>query len=88
MNIGTVFVRLDQLSDYVPFVSTASNTINLFQKSVYRFLPEKTQQNPYWTHIHNKEMFRCCILLVPILGNIYIAKIDFSPKAPRNAPTR
>lgn len=49
----------------------------LFQKSVVKCLSEGIAKNRYWTHIKHKDLLRCFILLVPILGNIYVLASDY-----------
>ncbi|MGL5263329.1 MAG: ankyrin repeat domain-containing protein [Candidatus Rhabdochlamydia sp.] len=78
MRIAITFTEVDRVCDYIPFVSTASNIVDLFQKCVYKCLPENIAKNRYWSHINWKDVSRCLILLVPILGNIYIAISDYS----------
>lgn len=74
----TIFAELDGICDYIPFVSTVSNLIDLFQKCVLQSLSKETAKNRYWTHIKRKDLLRCFILLVPILGNISILVFDYS----------
>lgn len=74
---GTIFAETDRICDYIPFVSTVSNLIDLFQKCVVKCLPEGTTKNRYWSHIKDKDLLRCFILLIPILGNIYILVADY-----------
>ena len=78
MRIATTFAEVDRVCDYILFVSTISNIVDLFQKCVYKCLPENIAKNRYWTHIKCKDISRCLILLVPLLGNIYIAISDYS----------
>lgn len=74
---GTAFAEVDRICDYIPVVSAVSNLIDLFQKCVVKCLPEGTAKNRYWTHIKHKDLLRCFILLVPILGNIYVLASDY-----------
>lgn len=76
MRISTTFAELDRVCDYIPFVSTISNVVDLFQKYVCKCLPN-VSKNRYWAHIKQKDLFRCVILLLPVLGNIYILVSDF-----------
>lgn len=78
MRIATTFAEVDMVCDYIPFISTVSNIVDLFQKCVYKCLPDNIAKNRYWSHINLKDISRCLILLVPILGNIYIAFSDYS----------
>lgn len=75
--MATTFAEVDAICDYIPFVSTVSNIVDLFQKCVYKCLPENIAKNRYWTHIKWKEISRCIILLIPILGNLYIIIDDY-----------
>lgn len=77
MRVATILAEVDRVCDYFPFVSTVSNIVDLFQKYVYKCLPENIAKNRYWTHIKWKEISRCIILLIPILGNFYIIINDY-----------
>jgi ankyrin repeat protein len=77
MRISTTFAEVDRVCDYIPFVSTVSNVVDLFQKCVCKCLSETVSKSRYWTHIKQKDLFRCFILLVPILGNIYVLVSDY-----------
>lgn len=63
----------DQICDYVPVVSTASNLTDLFQKHVFmNFFIEKTtiEKNTYLSHLKQKSTSRCVALLFPVIGNV------------------
>ena len=77
IRIPAILAEIDSTCDYIPLVSTATNMIVLFNKGVFQFLPEEIAKNRYWTHINDKELSRCLILLVPVLGNIYIIVTDY-----------
>lgn len=77
LRISTVLAEIDGTCDYIPVVSTVTNVVDIFNKCVYQCLPEDIAKNRYWTHINDKELSRCFILLVPVLGNIYIIVSDY-----------
>ena len=64
-------IKIDQYADYVPFVSTATNLVDLFQKCVLipRMKPEEIEQSRYYTYLQDKSVMRCITLLVPLFGN-------------------
>lgn len=71
-------VQLDHSCDYVPFVSTITNLIDIFEKCVllnYKKSVE-VQKNPYFKHLIDKKFFRCVLLIVPVIGNVAIFFID------------
>lgn len=74
---GAHFAEADGICDYIPGLSTVSNLMDLFLKCVVKCLSEKTAKNRYWTHIKHKNLSRCCISLVPVLGNIYAVVKDY-----------
>lgn len=79
MRIATTFAEIDNICDYIPFVSTASNLVDLFEKCVCKYLSkEAVGKNRYWSHINWKDVSRSLILLVPIIGNIYVAFCDYN----------
>ncbi len=77
MRVSTFFAEVDQIYDYIPLASTVSNLVDLFLKCVCKCLSEATLKNRYWSHIHSKDLLRCFILLVPIVGNIYVGITDY-----------
>lgn len=78
MGIASFLIEVDRACDYIPFVSTLSNIVVLFQKCTYYCLPESIAKNRHWTHIHEKEFSRCLTLLVPFVGNICVLLSDYS----------
>lgn len=77
--VSTTLVVADRVCDYVPFVSTVSNLVDLFEKSVLHCCCTSQSSdidNRYFSHIKDKSKVRCVILLVPILGNIAVALYD------------
>lgn len=81
MKVGTdrihFLTQLDCVCDYIPFVSTVSNLVDLFYKTVVipRLQPE-TLSDHYWEYLAQKSVVRCVALLVPVLGNLFIALKD------------
>jgi hypothetical protein len=72
----------DTFCDYVPFVSTATNFVDLAQKFIVMKLiePAIRKSSRYYTHLHNKSAIRCIILLIPMIGNIVFVIYDFLNK--------
>jgi len=70
-------VCLDNLCDYIPLVSVATNLIDFFLKATTAALPEKiVNSSRFLRHIKRKDCERMGMLLSPILGNIIIAHCD------------
>lgn len=71
-------INVDMFCDQIPFVSTATNAINLLQKyMIYNFIPEeKIKDDRYYSYIYNKKNLRCVILLFPIIGNLIIISLE------------
>lgn len=78
MEITNRLVKADQVCDYIPFVSTVSNLIDLFQKYVVLpFLQQDTiNASRYYQHLQQKSFLRCFALIIPILGNIIVGIYD------------
>lgn len=77
MLVNELLINIDIACDYIPVVSTISNLVDLFQKTVT--IPEPRNgvlDYPYYTYLREKENFRCLMLLVPVLGNIFIIICD------------
>ncbi len=74
--------------DYVPYLGTAKNIMDIFLKCtlVPLMSKETIQTHPYYTHLADKSLARCFVLLVPIFGNISVALYDLS-QAKTNALT-
>lgn len=81
MDISSALVYADKVCDFIPFVSTASSTINLFQKyGPTSCLLGIATKSRYWEYIQDKPTCLSIILLVPILGNfIFIVISIVSP---------
>lgn len=69
-------IKIDTFADYIPVVSTVTNLVDLFFKAVV--LPTIEKKNHYYTHIDDKSVLRCLILLIPILGNLIVAIYDLT----------
>jgi len=76
-------VVVDDVSTYIPVVSTITNIVALFIKCVVLpFLSQSTiQTNHFYTHLQEKSFARCLILLVPIIGNLIIGILDCQNKS-------
>ncbi len=75
-------VKIDQICDYIPVVSSVNNLVDLFLKCVVLPCMERGSitNSHYFTHINNKSYARCITLLVPIIGNIAIALCERNEK--------
>lgn len=70
-------VQADGICDYIPIISTISNLVGLVQK--YFFIPSApAPADRYYTHLHQKNFYRCLVLLIPVLGNILVGLHDFA----------
>lgn len=49
---------------------------------------EKIENNHYYKHLKEKSLDRCLLLLIPIIGNLVFAILDFKYKAEANNPQR
>ncbi|MBS4168460.1 ankyrin repeat domain-containing protein [Parachlamydia sp. AcF125] len=81
MHINVSFlVKADQVSDYIPGISTITNLIDLFQKCVLFTSKQKVNisKSHYYTYLQQKSFARCGALLIPVLGNIIVAVYDLS----------
>lgn len=67
--------------DYVPVVSTVTNLVNLVTKVALEVFVEMDQQEltspGFRAMIYKKSWGRCFLLLIPVLGNIVIARSDY-----------
>jgi hypothetical protein len=75
---SSLLVSTDNYSSYVPFLSTITNIVDLYQKYVVmpRMQKEEIWASHYYTHLSQKSYARCIFLLVPIIGNIFIGLFD------------
>ncbi len=67
--------------DYTPVVSTLTNLGALFAKCVQYLKPEMKLEDHYFTHMKNKDLQRCVILLVPFVGNFFVFILDINEKS-------
>lgn len=79
-------VKADKALDFVPILSTLTNTIDIFQKCAVFPLCKKQciEKNRYFTHLKNKKLFKCVLLLIPIFGNIVIGIITVNKKVQKS----
>lgn len=73
-------VKTDNICDYIPVISTATNLSYLFQKTVViPFASDETIVNDhYYQYINEKSFARCITLLIPVVGNIVVGLYDLS----------
>lgn len=73
--LSTFCVNFDYYADYVPVISSFTNLIDLFLKYAVHPCLSKTnlKQNHYFTYLYTKSPKRCLCLLIPFIGNIFIA---------------
>ena len=82
MNINLVgfnnlFIAIDKYSDYIPGVSSLTNICCIFQKGILSFTSKKYfVENSYISHVYHKNLARCLVACMPILGNIALAIYD------------
>ena len=70
-------IKIDNILDYIPIVSTFSNLVNLIGKIALHTIDVKSMEKPsYLIHLHDKSYMRCIALLVPILGNLAVILSD------------
>lgn len=80
-NISKLLIKMDDYCDYVPFISTVSNLLDLFQKyAILPLLKNEIKENHYFKHINQKKFYRCVLLTIPILGNIAVIMGDIGGK--------
>lgn len=79
LKIANFLVKADVVCDYIPVLSSATNLIDLFQKTIVlpKLSAEEIANNHYYTHLRDKEVSRCLTLLLPFLGNMIVAISDF-----------
>ena len=69
-------VSVDHGCDKIPFLSTVTNIVNIFQKCVILpFLSQKTiDKSKYYSHLQKKGLLDCTLLAIPFIGNILGAR--------------
>jgi hypothetical protein len=82
MKITNFLINADRACDYIPVLSTVNNIVDLFQKCVITPFVEMNviANNRYFQHLTEKSVFRCILLLVPVIGNIVVRSMDSSYK--------
>lgn len=71
-------VEVDKFCDYIPFVSTVTNLVDLFIKTICSLVENYKGRDPtighhYFSYLQNeKKAWRSTVLLIPIFGNLYI----------------
>ncbi|MBS4167636.1 ankyrin repeat domain-containing protein [Parachlamydia sp. AcF125] len=78
----SLLLKADRIADYVPALSTITNSVNLFQKCVLLPMKQKANvsKNHYYAYLQQKSFSRCVVLLIPVLGNIIIGIYDFAKR--------
>lgn len=77
-SVARFFVKLDQIADYVPILSTIATVINLFQKFIVSIVScFTTINNSYYRYIAKKSYGRCLLVALPVIGNIAVAIYDY-----------
>lgn len=73
---STALITADQFFDRIPFASSVTNLVNIFQKSVFVPLVSAETKCHYYSHLRLKSFIRCLVLLVPVFGNLIIWVMD------------
>ena len=83
MEISKILIGIDKISNFVPLVSTLTNLVDLFEKCVVLPILKRSgvdlNRNRYFSYINQKEISKCLVALLPLIGNIAIATF-FSQK--------
>lgn len=79
-----VWVKADNILDYVPIISTVTNCTEILAKYFFpHYLAEKAHHKIHIAvHINNKSYPRCFIGMVPVLGNLLIFIYSLKQKSP------
>ncbi len=79
--IDRLLVRADNICDYVPGVSTLTNTINGLAGGFFTLCKseEYISKSHYLTHLKNKDLWMM-VSIVPVPGNLAIGIRDFQNK--------
>lgn len=71
MKIERCLVKIDEACNFIPFVSTVTNVIDLLAKWILeKGLKFGKANHPYTAHLSGKPLFVCTLLLIPIAGNL------------------
>lgn len=77
VSFNNLFIAIDKGSDYIPGISSLTNICCIFQKGILSLTSKKGfVGNSYTSHVYHKNLSRCLIACVPILGNIALAIYD------------
>ncbi len=72
------FIQWDQTVDRLPFLSTATNLLDIFIKCVLSLVgTEIIAKNRYYTYLNDKSFSKCVVLLFPFFGSILIFLHEF-----------
>jgi hypothetical protein len=71
VSLNTTLIRIDQVCDIIPYVSSATNAVSLVFYSLVNSgcIPETVKDNCFANHLYNKNKLRSITLLVPFYGN-------------------
>jgi hypothetical protein len=69
-NFVNYLIKADKIIDYIPIISTLSNSIDILGKIYLN--KSDVQLNDYSIYLKNKKFKHCLILMIPIFGNIFI----------------
>jgi ankyrin repeat protein len=87
VSVNSRFIDAYAICDYVPLVSTITNTINIVAKIFIKWIAPAESgslRDLYVTHIKYKSVGRCVALMLPVL-NIAFAIYDYSNRKYDNA---
>ncbi len=77
MEISKSVVTLYSALDYLPIAASITNFHNIIQKN-YASTEKLKSKSHYYTHLRAKSTFRCAVLMIPGLGQIFILIYDIS----------
>lgn len=77
-----LLINLDHAFDYIPGLSTITNTVDLIQKRILKDkqIDSLSAKNHYYQHITDKATWRCVVLLVPVIGNLIVALYEIGKR--------
>lgn len=77
--VENILITIDHYSDYVPFWSSVTNLVDIFEKGLGEWVcgTEALKEHEYCKYIHDKPYWRCTLLILPIIGNVIIAIYDY-----------
>lgn len=68
MRIDDLRVKIDRAADCIPGLSTVTNLVDLFQKTVVA--PKISHKDHYYQLLEKKSVVRCVLLAIPIVGQM------------------